>query len=96
MKITQIMCPSALLLALAMPQQPASQPQEHTTRTRVVLLGTGTPDPILIVPARRRPLLLMIALISSISDRASCAALRLQPSKEKFRQSNLAISKWHS
>src|SRR5215470_9014425 len=45
MKITQIMGPSALLLALAMPQQPTRQPQEHPTRTRVVLLGTGTPVP---------------------------------------------------
>src|SRR5499433_3907344 len=45
MRITQIMCPSALLLALAMLQPPAGQPQERTTRTRVVLLGTGTPVP---------------------------------------------------
>jgi ribonuclease BN (tRNA processing enzyme) len=48
MKITQVMCYSALLLvALAAPaQQPPSQsPKEHTTRTRVVLLGTGTPVP---------------------------------------------------
>jgi ribonuclease BN (tRNA processing enzyme) len=48
MKITQVMCYSALLLVtLAAPaQQPPSQsPKEHTTRTRVVLLGTGTPVP---------------------------------------------------
>src|SRR5713226_4011474 len=45
MKITRVMCFSALLLA-ASAQQPASQPpKEHTTRTRVVLLGTGTPVP---------------------------------------------------
>ncbi len=48
MKITWVLCCS--LLVLAMPadsaQQPASQPpKEHTTRTRVVLLGTGTPVP---------------------------------------------------
>src|SRR3989442_4223428 len=47
MEITRVMCHSALLLALAaIPQQPASQrPKEHTTRTRVILLGTGTPVP---------------------------------------------------
>ena len=48
MKITRVMCYSApLLVALAASaQQPASQPpKEHTTRTRVVLLGTGTPVP---------------------------------------------------
>jgi ribonuclease BN (tRNA processing enzyme) len=41
------MCHSALLVALAaIPPQPASQPpKEHATRTRVVLLGTGTPVP---------------------------------------------------
>src|SRR6266851_4368785 len=48
MKITRVMCYSALLLVTpaASAQQPASQPpKEHTTRTRVVLLGTGTPVP---------------------------------------------------
>jgi ribonuclease BN (tRNA processing enzyme) len=48
MKISRVMCYCALLLVtLAAPaQQPASQPRkEHTTRTRVVLLGTGTPVP---------------------------------------------------
>src|ERR1700687_4667675 len=48
MKITRVMCYSALLLVVpaASAQQPASQPpKEHTTRTRVVLLGTGTPVP---------------------------------------------------
>src|SRR4030081_811919 len=47
MEITRVMCHSALLVALAaIPQQPTSQPpKEHTTRTRVVLLGTGTPLP---------------------------------------------------
>src|ERR1700682_4131214 len=48
MKITRVMCFSALLLVAlaASAQQPASQPpKEHTTRTRVVLLGTGTPVP---------------------------------------------------
>jgi hypothetical protein len=47
MKITLVKCCSTLLLALAaLAQQPASQPpQEHSTRTRVVLLGTGTPVP---------------------------------------------------
>src|SRR5579864_2303779 len=48
MKITRVMCYSALLLVVlaASPQQPANQaPKEHTTRTRVVLLGTGTPVP---------------------------------------------------
>ena len=47
MKLTYVTCYSALLVALAAaPQQPASQPpKEHTTRTRVVLLGTGTPVP---------------------------------------------------
>ena len=50
MKITRVLCYSALLLVplAASPQQPASQPpKEHTTttRTRVVLLGTGTPVP---------------------------------------------------
>ena len=48
MKLTRIMCRSAVMLMAitATPQQPASQPpKEHTTRTRVVLLGTGTPVP---------------------------------------------------
>jgi ribonuclease BN (tRNA processing enzyme) len=48
MKATHVMCHSALLLIAlaALAQQPASQPpKEHTTRTRVVLLGTGTPVP---------------------------------------------------
>ena len=48
MKLTRIMCLSALILVAiaATPQQPTSQPlKEHTTRTRVVLLGTGTPVP---------------------------------------------------
>src|SRR6266849_1037115 len=45
MKITRVMFYSAVLL-VASAQQPASQPpKEHTTRTRVVLLGTGTPVP---------------------------------------------------
>jgi ribonuclease BN (tRNA processing enzyme) len=48
MKVTRALCCSALLLVAlpAAPQQPARQtPKEHTTRTRVVLLGTGTPVP---------------------------------------------------
>src|SRR6202163_3991801 len=48
MKVTRVLCYSALLLVAlaAAPKQPASQPpKEHTTRTRVVLLGTGTPVP---------------------------------------------------
>jgi ribonuclease BN (tRNA processing enzyme) len=48
MKITRVMCYSALLLVTlaASAQQPASQsPKERTSRTRVVLLGTGTPVP---------------------------------------------------
>jgi ribonuclease BN (tRNA processing enzyme) len=48
MKITPVMCFSALLLVAlaASGQQPATQPpKEHTTRTSVVLLGTGTPVP---------------------------------------------------
>jgi ribonuclease BN (tRNA processing enzyme) len=48
MKITRVMSYSALLLVVlaASAQQPASQPpKEHATRTRVVLLGTGTPVP---------------------------------------------------
>ena len=48
MKLTRVMSYSALpLVALAASaQQPASQPpKEHATRTRVVLLGTGTPVP---------------------------------------------------
>ena len=48
MKVTRALCYSALLLVAlaAAPQQPARQtPKEPTTRTRVVLLGTGTPVP---------------------------------------------------
>lgn len=47
MGITRIMYHSALLVGLAaFAQQAASQPpKEHTTGTRVVLLGTGTPVP---------------------------------------------------
>src|SRR5499425_3890000 len=48
MKITRVIRYSVpLLVALAVSaQQPASQPpKEHTTQTRVVLLGTGTPVP---------------------------------------------------
>ena len=48
MKITRVICCFALLLVAlaASAQQPASRPPNgHTTRTRVVLLGTGTPVP---------------------------------------------------
>src|SRR6266849_1203514 len=48
MKITRVMFYSGLLLVAlaASAQQPASQPpKERTTRTKVVLLGTGTPVP---------------------------------------------------
>ena len=47
MKITRIMYYSAVLVALTpSAQQPAGQPsKERPTRTRVVLLGTGTPVP---------------------------------------------------
>jgi len=48
MTITRVMRYSALLLAAlaASAQQPASQPpKERISRTRVVLLGTGTPVP---------------------------------------------------
>src|SRR5262252_1496165 len=48
MKVTRVICcPALLVVALAVSaQQPTSQSsQEHTTRTRVVLLGTGTPVP---------------------------------------------------
>jgi ribonuclease BN (tRNA processing enzyme) len=48
MKVARALCYSALLLAAlaAASRQPARQtPKEHTTRTRVVLLGTGTPVP---------------------------------------------------
>src|SRR5215468_4014014 len=47
MKITRTMRLSVLLLALAaIPRQLASQePKERPTRTKIVLLGTGTPVP---------------------------------------------------
>jgi ribonuclease BN (tRNA processing enzyme) len=47
MKLAHVNCYSALLIALAVSaQQPASQPpKERTLRTKVVLLGTGTPVP---------------------------------------------------
>ena len=48
MKVTRVLCYSTLLpVALAAAsQQPVRQtPKEHTTQTRVVLLGTGTPVP---------------------------------------------------
>jgi ribonuclease BN (tRNA processing enzyme) len=47
MKITKLMCRSVLMLMLTViPQQLASQaPKERPTRTKVVLLGTGTPVP---------------------------------------------------
>jgi ribonuclease BN (tRNA processing enzyme) len=48
MKLIRIMCLSALLLVAitATPQQPASQaPKVGVSRTKVVLLGTGTPVP---------------------------------------------------
>jgi ribonuclease BN (tRNA processing enzyme) len=48
MNIAQFVCHSAVMLiaVAASPQQAASQPpKELTTRTRVVLLGTGTPVP---------------------------------------------------
>src|SRR6516225_6834799 len=48
MKINGVTCSSALLLiaVVASPQQPTGQtPSENTSRTRVVLLGTGTPVP---------------------------------------------------
>ncbi len=48
MKVTRVLCCSALLLVTlaAASRQPARQtPKGRTTRTRVVLLGTGTPVP---------------------------------------------------
>ena len=48
MKITRVICdPALLLVALAaVAQQPANQlPKDHTSRTKIVLLGTGTPVP---------------------------------------------------
>jgi len=47
MKINWVLPYFALLIALrASPQQPASEPTKaQTTRTKVVLLGTGTPVP---------------------------------------------------
>ena len=48
MQVTRVPCYSVLLLVAlaAAPQQLARQtPNEHTTRTKVVLLGTGTPVP---------------------------------------------------
>jgi ribonuclease BN (tRNA processing enzyme) len=48
MKINGVTCSSALLLiaVTALPQQPTGQTsRENTSRTRVVLLGTGTPVP---------------------------------------------------
>jgi ribonuclease BN (tRNA processing enzyme) len=48
MKITRVICYSALLLLAltASAQRPESKPpKEHKIRTRVVLLGTGTPVP---------------------------------------------------
>ncbi len=48
MKVMRALCCSALLLVTlaAASRQPARQtPKEHATRTRVVLLGTGTPVP---------------------------------------------------
>lgn len=47
MRITRVVCHCAVLAALAASaQQPASlASKEHPTRTRVVLLGTGTPVP---------------------------------------------------
>lgn len=48
MKAHRIICHLALLLVtlIASPQQPASPPtNEHAVRTKVVLLGTGTPVP---------------------------------------------------
>ncbi len=48
MKITRLLCYVTLLLIslAASPQEPASQPpKELANRTRVVLLGTGTPVP---------------------------------------------------
>ena len=42
-----VFLPALMLLAIvAKPQQPESQaPMGHTTQTKVVLLGTGTPVP---------------------------------------------------
>src|SRR5690242_11473248 len=47
MKITLILSCFALLTALRTPaEQPGSEPPKaHSTRTKVVLLGTGTPVP---------------------------------------------------
>jgi len=48
MKATEVLCNSALLLipVAALSQQIATQPSSaRTTRTKVVLLGTGTPVP---------------------------------------------------
>jgi ribonuclease BN (tRNA processing enzyme) len=49
MAITRFICFSAFLLAapaaLSAQKPPSQPPNEHTTRTKVVLLGTGTPVP---------------------------------------------------
>jgi ribonuclease BN (tRNA processing enzyme) len=48
MKTTRVMCycaPLLIALAVAAQQRATQPPKEHTIRTRVVLLGTGTPVP---------------------------------------------------
>jgi hypothetical protein len=69
-KITRVMCDSALLLLVlaASAQQPTGQPPKET-RTRVVLLGTGTPVPDPGRSGPRRPLSWTMVPILSISAR---------------------------
>jgi len=79
MKITRVTCYFALLLmAVAASQRlRASQlSKEHIARTKVVLLGTGTPVPD---PDRSGPETAIVvddSAILSISDPVLCVALR--------------------
>jgi hypothetical protein len=73
-------------------QEPASHPpRQQTSRTRVVLLGTGTPVPD---PDRSGPATAVVVetpLTLSILGLALCGARRPLLSREGYRRSNRAI-----
>jgi len=89
--LAPLLCRCFVLAASqALPAQGAQNqaPKENTTRTKVVLLGTGGLHPIPSVPVRLRPSSLTRAPISSISDQVWCAALRRRFLSFTWRRSN--------
>src|SRR2546423_15475796 len=96
MNMPQAACHFAALLTMLVTllRQPVSQPtKENTPRTRVVLLGTGTPVPD---PDRSGPATAIVvgenAYLVDLGQ-GSCVALRPPSSKGASRHSSLRTSR---